>query len=477
MSWLDIVYLLLLIASIPLGVAIKSCQYRTLRELICLTFGVSITLALNGLKGSLHSLFTIVINFLILKCFHKSSYSALISFLFTFAYLLFYRSCTFFGLPAPPKHSNAVQLLVTLRMISLAFETRDSLINKNSLGVESLDTPANKAENRASVNGPITKNSKCSDEAIRLPSFFNVISYGYCYIGLLTGPFYTYKTFQDMLVMTSKDQRSTFVRSMQNLKLLPFLAVVYLLLKGWFPLENLKNEEFFNSSLFGCVYTITFTSMWFRWRFYIGWLLAESSCISCGLGAYPAESEPRSGAGPSKLIEPSVTKISNIDNFETIHNISFFNVELGSNMKIIMRDWNMTVQWWMSTYVYKKLPFKSYYGKLATTLAISAFWHGIHPGYYLSFLSAIFVVFSQKSLDKTMTSEMDNKTRYYYDWISWFFVFRYIDLCGAVPFMLLEFGLVWRVWTKIYFLGHVLVLVVMVIPLFIRRKKPEKKEQ
>ena len=48
-----------------------------------------------------------------------------------------------------------------------------------------------------------------------------------------------------------------------------------------------------------------------------------------------------------------------IFSFETTHNIVIYGVELAPTMKEAMKVWNMTVQWWMATYVYKKLPVKS----------------------------------------------------------------------------------------------------------------------
>lgn len=49
-----------------------------------------------------------------------------ISFIFVFGYLLFFRCCQYIGFEAPPKHSNAVQLLVTIRVSHMI------LFNKNS---------------------------------------------------------------------------------------------------------------------------------------------------------------------------------------------------------------------------------------------------------------------------------------------------------------------------------------------------------
>ena len=39
----------------------------------------------------------------------------------------------------------------------------------------------------------------------------------------------------------------------------------------------------------------------FRMRLYSGFVLSECSCISAGLGAYPIGSDPKPGAGPTKL--------------------------------------------------------------------------------------------------------------------------------------------------------------------------------
>ena len=45
--------------------------------------------------------------------------------------------------------------------------------------------------------------------------------------------------------------------------------------------------------------------------------------------------------------------------FETIHNIKIFEVEFSPSMSRTMKEWNLTVQWWISTYVHRKLPFKN----------------------------------------------------------------------------------------------------------------------
>ena len=136
-------------------------------------------------------------------------------------------------------------------------------------------------------------------------SFFDHLTFGYSYIGLMTGPFYKYQTFQDMLYQNGVSLK-TMKKALLNLKPLTILVVPYLVLKSKFPLEYFESEEFLNNDV-GFLYTtftMTMTVWWFRWRYYIGWLLAKSLCIAAGLGCYPDVSHPKPGKGPTESTNP-----------------------------------------------------------------------------------------------------------------------------------------------------------------------------
>lgn len=141
-------------------------------------------------------------------------------------------------------------------------------------------------------------------KTLKRPSFYEFLSYSYCYCGLTTGPYYRYKTFRDMLNQENPKQISTFLPAMKNLIMLPFYAVVYLALNHHFPISHIASEEYVKHPL-GVVYQLAYlvpTFIGFRWRFYIGWLLAESCCMMLGLGAYPIYTDPKPGLGPTKSI-------------------------------------------------------------------------------------------------------------------------------------------------------------------------------
>ena len=55
----------------------------------------------------------------------------------------------------------------------------------------------------------------------------------------------------------------------------------------------------------------------------------------------------------------TVIVVTSLPSFETIHNIKIFEVEFSPSMTYTMKNWNLTIQWWMSNFVHRKLPFKN----------------------------------------------------------------------------------------------------------------------
>ncbi|CAD5119004.1 DgyrCDS7659 [Dimorphilus gyrociliatus] len=158
----------------------------------------------------------------------------------------------------------------------------------------------------------------------------------------------------------------------------------------------------------------------FRTRLYIAWLLGEVMCIASLLGAYPKEAESSSGYGPRNL--EKLDKVLSDDkeiiyDFETIRSIDFYLTELAPTVKEGMRGWNMSVQFWLASCVYKRVQFGGYIFGAFITMSVSAFWHGIHPGYYLSFLTIPPNLLSENIMRKALRSK---KTERIFDWLCWF---------------------------------------------------------
>ena len=151
-------------------------------------------------------------------------------------------------------------------------------------------------------------------------SIYDIFAYGYCYCGLLTGPYYRFTTYVDMLYQKNPEDIPTFKDALRRLKYLPFYAAIYLPLKTFFPISHIISPEFANHP-WGFLYRFGYiipTFHWFRWRFYIGWLLAESSCISMGLGAYPEECKCKPGQGPTVDISSEDARDKNVQKYKYV---------------------------------------------------------------------------------------------------------------------------------------------------------------
>jgi len=86
---------------------------------------------------------------------------------------------THFGIPYPPAHTNLIQMMLTLKLVGLSFEVHDSYIMK-----------LNQKETK-----PDAKNKFI---IICQPSIVEVFHYVFCYIGILTGPYFKYQTYWDL---------------------------------------------------------------------------------------------------------------------------------------------------------------------------------------------------------------------------------------------------------------------------------------
>ena len=114
-----------------------------------------------------HLLSQILGNLLIVSLL-PSSWSHLASFAWCFSYLTFFRLSSRLGLPEPPAHTNAIILILTLKLVGLAFEVHDAQASEE-------------------------KESKS-----KRPSVADTLHYCLGHIGLITGPYYKFSTWRGL---------------------------------------------------------------------------------------------------------------------------------------------------------------------------------------------------------------------------------------------------------------------------------------
>ncbi|KAH1024971.1 lysophospholipid acyltransferase 7 [Dendroctonus ponderosae] len=373
MSFDDIIYLFFLMFSIGFGTYYRKIENPKSRKHIGAAVGFLIVLAVSRLH-SIHILITILVNGAIILYVDKR-FCHLVSFFLSFVYLIFLRTTVYFGLPySIPSHTNLIQMILTLKLVGLAFEVNSAYTKK----AQNKATPALKNEAETEIG----------DDYVL--DFSHVFYYALNYVGVLTGPYYNYRTFYDHLYKPFHQYDDYKTAALKKFfPLVPIYAIVYLLTDYLWPLSYTQSQDFEERSFLYRYWYIWPTFLNFRARIYIGLTLSECSCIMAGLGVYPDFANSQPGNGPTtnfnKLTEichSTTTLKSTKYDYETVYNINSYGTELYPTLREGMKNWNMTVQYWLATCIYKRFPSKKY--RTFATMFVSGVWHGVYSGYYIS---------------------------------------------------------------------------------------------
>lgn len=467
----DLVYAVVLVGSVFCGGLVSLMRSPGQKRLVCGAVGATSVAVICGVNG-LHSLLMAIVNgFIVARM--SSRICHLFSFVWCFAYLGFFRTAEYFGLPPISPLDNALQLFFTLRLVGLAFEVHDSAANLERLKKDGLTM-----EERNEVR------LKCKYENVD-PSLLDTLFYCYSYIGLYTGPYYKYRTYHDMLHTNGPGNNNLKIRTnvwnilTSKLRFLPIYVIVHVVLSRYVSVQTAKTEEFLVSEpmWFRAVYTIPmFIS--FRFRLFIAFILSECACVTAQLGAYSVTSKSRPGQGPTNHSalegrESSLGDCGAVDNevdFETIRNLDVWECEFAPTMRETIKSWNKTVQFWLAANVYRRLSTRNQYYKTLITMSVSAFWHGVHPGYYLTFLAVPFYLAAEDlllgALERWRGIKL-SEDRGIWRWTCWLVRGRAFEYMG-IGFHFLGFQETIRYWNRLYFAGHIFIVVAIMVGVLLR---------
>ncbi|CAF4240090.1 unnamed protein product [Rotaria magnacalcarata] len=352
----EVIYVCLLLVSIPIGFLFKNSRHANFKAYSSTLIGFIFALIVCR-WDVLHSLVTTSVTCLILAGV-TARYVHIATFVWCFSYLLYFRTTDLFSIRLPVAHSNAIQLMLTLKLVGIAFEWHDSYTRLKAI--------------RAQPKTDESEKLHLQDMYLSVkPSTIRVFQYAYCYIGLLTGPYYRYRTYHDCY-------------------------------------EQAPN-------------TIAY-------------------------------------------------------DFETIHNIDEWKCESAFTVKEVLRYWNMSVQYWMATCVYKRIKWRHI--AHPTTMFVSAYWHGIHLGYYMGMVSTTPSILAENAMEAGVRRRIPANSRLIrvYDMCSWFFRTRMFDYM-SIGFILKHFYYTWKYWKSVYFIGHTVTLILYLIGLIAIQIRPRGKRK
>jgi lysophospholipid acyltransferase 7 len=95
-------------------------------------------------------------------------------------------------------------------------------------------------------------------------------------------------------------------------------------------------------------------------------------------------------------------------------------------------------------------------------MAVSAYWHGLHPGYYLSFLSMPLFTMAQDEVTKAFRKNASPFGQKVVDTFLWFLWIRQVEYV-SVAFLMLRFDWTIAYWSSIYFCVHIFTILVIIV--------------
>lgn len=331
-------------------------------------------------------------------------------------------------------------MVITQRVTSLAYLIQDSFMSKE-------------------INANNTGNP--SDDFVRIdkvPSPLEYFAYTLAFQSLMCGPVVFYSDYIKFIEGARIDENEkTKTASEPSPRRAVFFkvagsvaaALLYLSLENKYPLtvlEDLTDPTSEVSRSWSAVYLLWYaylSSLVVRCKYYHAWLLSEAICNNCGMGFN----------GYDNNGTPKWDKMSNID---------IFGFEFAQNFRTAVASWNKNTNAWLRGVAYSR---GGAAWRTTRVYALSAVWHGFHPGYYLTFFAGgLFTVAARKirNLARPMFLNSPSK-KMLYDSLT-FITTRVAMTYATVPFILLHLAPSLAFYGKFYYSLHFIALGAILMP-------------
>jgi lysophospholipid acyltransferase len=313
-----------------------------------------------------------------------------------------------------------------------------------------------------------------------LPGLLEYFGYVFQFSGFLTGPsceFRDYRDFTNTGTFTTNNEGKAFqtvedkayvpkgrkTTATIQLLLSVFYLVLFTQLSAPFNEPYLTTDAFAQQPIMYKIYYLMVCMVVVRSKYYAIWGMPDGACALVGLGFNGRDARGR-------------------ERWDRVSNVLPFAVESSTSIKELLDNWNICTNRWLRYYVYlrwtqpNKRP-----GLLQTvvTFSVSAFWHGFYLGYYLTFITAAFMLNVGRTLRRLLRPQVlavqstSPIVKPVYDLVGWFLTILAIDY-AAVPFQLLLVQSSFAGWMNCYWLGHAVIIVFFLVDKLIPPSRVKK---
>ncbi|XP_034553176.1 lysophospholipid acyltransferase 5 [Notolabrus celidotus] len=389
-----------------------------------------------------HSAVCILVQFLMLRLMGRTVTTVLCSFTFQMIYLLagyYYTATEEYDIKWTMPHC-----VLTLKLVGLSFDFYDG-------GKE----PAQLSSEQKSAALP------------SVPSLLEVCGFSYFYGGFLVGPQFTLRSYQRLVAGELTDcpgkPPNSVVPAMKRFALGFLCLVIYAIFSPYYSDSYYLTDEYEAQPFW---YRCVFILLWAKvilYKYVSCWLIAEGVCILSGLGYNGS--------------------VNGEHQWDACANMKVWLFETTPLFGGTISSFNINTNAWVARHVFKRLKFLG--NKTlshVTTLLFLTIWHGLHSGYILCFSMEFFIITVERQAlalvrDSPLLSKLANSALYPLIYVAQQFFHWLFMGYPLVPFCLFAYDKWLKVYSSIYFCGHVFFLVAFLIMPYLRKALVPKKER
>ncbi|XP_062934302.1 lysophospholipid acyltransferase 2 isoform X2 [Cynocephalus volans] len=337
------------------------------------------------------------------------------------------------------ENMHTPMMIITQKITSLAYEIHDGMFRKDE-------------ELTPSQRGLAVR---------RMPSLLEYLSYNCNFMGILAGPLYSYKDYITFIEgrsyhMTQSSENGKEEMQYERTEPSPNIAVIqkllvcglsllfHLTVSKMLPVEYNIDEHFQATASWPTKVTYLYVSLLAaRPKYYFAWTLADAINNAAGFGFRGYD---KNGAA----------------RWDLISNLRIQKIEMSTSFKMFLDNWNVQTALWLKRVCYERASFSP----TIQTFILSAIWHGVYPGYYLTFLTGVLMTLAARAMRNNFRHYFIEPPplKLFYDVITWT-VTQIAISYTVVPFVLLSIKPSFMFYSSWYYCLHIAgILVLLLLP-------------
>uniref|UniRef100_A0A8C6QIY1 Membrane bound O-acyltransferase domain containing 2 n=1 Tax=Nannospalax galili TaxID=1026970 RepID=A0A8C6QIY1_NANGA len=328
-------------------------------------------------------------------------------------------------------------MIITQKITSLAYEIHDGMFRKDE-------------ELTPSQRGLAVR---------RMPSLLEYVSYTCNFMGILAGPLCSYKDYITFIegrpshmtqssengkeeIQHERTDPSPNAAVAEKLLVCGLSLLFHLTISNLLPVEYNIDEHFQATASWPTKATYLYISLLAaRPKYYFAWTLADAINNAAGFGFRGYD---RNG----------------VARWDLISNLQIQKIEMSTSFKMFLDNWNIQTALWLKRVCYERASFSP----TIQTFFLSAIWHGVYPGYYLTFLTGVLMTLAARAMRSNFRHHFINppQLKLCYDVITW--VATQITISyTVVPFVLLSVKPSFTFYSSWYYCLHICSIVVLLL--------------